>query len=118
MSTLPKPVKLLSQAEIAAIEMGISPDQAQRRVAAMTKLQEIEDRALAYAAYIASPEWRAKAEAIKARDGYHCRLCFRTVSLEVHHSTYERLGAELDTDLITLCHDCHTAFHERRRLAK
>ena len=33
--------------------------------------------------------------------------------LEVHHVTYERVGAERDEDLLALCWSCHDGFTER-----
>ncbi len=78
-----------------------------------------------YKEYMRSPEWRQKRKTIINRDLYRCRICGwqpKTHStnnhLEVHHSTYERLGDEWDSDLITLCHHCHkeiTKFLRKRR---
>ncbi len=36
--------------------------------------------------------------------------------LDVHHRMYERRGEERDVDLIVLCHECHSIFHELGRL--
>ena len=33
--------------------------------------------------------------------------------LEIHHTTYERLGAERDEDLMALCEACHDHYTER-----
>lgn len=106
----------LTHSEIMVIEAGRRTDEEQRRIAALTKLAEIEDRALVYEAYINSPEWRAKAERIKERDGRRCRVCNGRSRLSVHHRTYEDLGHEQDSDLLTLCQDCHQVFHDNRRL--
>lgn len=110
------PVRNLSQAEITVIESGRRTQEEQRRVAAMTKLAEIEERSLVYQEYINSPEWRARAAAVKERDGNWCRVCNSPHRLQVHHRTYERLGHEEDTDLLTMCDGCHGLFHENRRL--
>jgi len=40
-------------------------------------------------------------------------------NLEVHHRTYERVGAERPADVIALCKACHEKHHdrhERRRM--
>jgi hypothetical protein len=51
--------------------------------------------------------------------GFRCQVCNAYgVQLNVHHRTYERRGAEWDTDLIVLCHDCHEIFHTNGKLAK
>lgn len=106
----------LTQAEILVIEAGRRTEEEQRRIAALTKLADIEDQALRYEQYINSPEWRVKAERIKERDGRRCRVCNSRHRLSVHHRTYEDLGHEQDIDLVTLCQDCHQVFHDNRRL--
>jgi Helix-turn-helix domain len=44
---------------------------------------------------------------------YRCRLCNAAEDLNVHHRSYEHLGAEPDRDVITLCRDCHAKFHDK-----
>ncbi len=36
-------------------------------------------------------------------------------TLEVHHRTYERVGRELETDLVALCWSCHDEVTDRHR---
>lgn len=64
-----------------------------------------------YYEYIASEEWRSKADATKARDG-HCLLCGSTHHLDAHHLTYAHLGDERPDELVTLCRRCHELVHE------
>lgn len=64
-----------------------------------------------YYAYIRSPEWRAKADAAKARAEWRCQLCYSTGPLDAHHRTYERLGNELPSDITVLCSECHKRHH-------
>jgi hypothetical protein len=65
-----------------------------------------------YATYLLSPEWqRRRAERVRFAGG-RCELCFGIGRIEVHHRTYERVGAELLTDLIALCEGCHERFHQ------
>ena len=63
-----------------------------------------------YEKYITSPEWRARAAALKARAA-ECATCPRTSGLEVHHRTYARLGHEHPSDLVVLCRLCHGRLH-------
>jgi hypothetical protein len=75
-----------------------------------------------YVTYIGSAAWRRNPARLKALSdaGGRCRLCPAHAPLEVHHSTYERLGCEQDGDLIALCGDCHrgvTSFLRERRYA-
>ena len=72
-----------------------------------------------YATYIQSDEWRAKADAARARAGYRCQVCNQgEVQLDAHHRTYERLGSERPEDITVLCHACHKLFESRRRKMK
>ena len=60
-------------------------------------------RAMPYGLYLKPPHWRAvRAEALKRAEGA-CVICNSTVGLEVHHRTYERRGAELETTASTPC---------------
>lgn len=60
---------------------------------------------------------RAKAEASRKalqRDEYTCQFCGTRRNLEVHHLLYRSHGGKDDLDnLLTLCHRCHAAVHER-----
>lgn len=63
-----------------------------------------------YKTYIASSEWKKKADIIKELDG-NCLVCHwirvDAEYPEVHHLIYERLFHERMTDLVTLCQACH-----------
>ena len=66
-----------------------------------------------YRHYIASEKWRhSPARLTELEESRNrCRLCFRkgtaAAPLEVHHASYDRLGAEALGDLVALCHECH-----------
>ncbi len=64
-----------------------------------------------YLAYLQSPQWRAKRDRARKLAGYRCSRCPSKRDLQVHHLTYERLGAEWDSDLAVLCQNCHQAEH-------
>lgn len=66
-----------------------------------------------YGEYLNSPEWKAKADACKERAGNRCQLCNKAGRLDAHHRTYERLRNELPEDLIALCRECHSKFHDK-----
>lgn len=71
-----------------------------------------------YSAYLQSPEWKEKAARCRARAGYRCQHCGRgNCRLQCHHLIYDRVGRELDEDLIALCDECHQARHPNRRIA-
>ena len=68
-----------------------------------------------YNEYMRSVQWKKKRHQVLIYWGNKCGMCYKPGRLEVHHRTYERLGAELITDLIPLCEECHTKFHDTTR---
>jgi hypothetical protein len=60
-----------------------------------------------YQAYLRSEAWAARRAAVLERAGGTCERCAAAPTAEVHHLTYERLGAEREDDLIALCSACH-----------
>ena len=57
--------------------------------------------------YMASRAWRLKRREVIKRAGNLCERCHLAKIANVHHLTYERLGAELLEDLLGLCRECH-----------
>ena len=74
-----------------------------------------------YYKQLESPEWKAKAEQIKDRDHYTCKICGKQYNLQVHHKKYIK-GLKAweypDHLLITLCSSCHTKKHGITYLGK
>lgn len=67
-----------------------------------------------YQQYLKSSHWKNLRRRILMRDRYTCQDCGRTDSLEVHHLCYRPfLEDALDSDLVTLCEDCHEQKHRR-----
>lgn len=69
-----------------------------------------------YDAYLRSPIWKLKRNYILSQRGNMCESCGRhkrkgKVILQVHHLTYDRIGRELDSDLMLLCKQCHEEIH-------
>ena len=49
------------------------------------------------------------------RDGWRCQRCGSFINLQVHHiRPRSRLGDDTETNLITLCANCHRIFHRSR----
>jgi 5-methylcytosine-specific restriction endonuclease McrA len=68
-----------------------------------------------YQAYLRSLHWKQLSERIRRRDHYTCRDCGATSRLQVHHLCYRpNLEDALDSDLVTLCRDCHEKIHRKR----
>lgn len=74
-----------------------------------------------YKAYIASDDWKRRADAAKKRAGHRCQVCNRgadqVLQLEAHHRTYENLGNEQAQDITVLCNECHDLFSAHGKLA-
>ncbi len=51
----------------------------------------------------------------KEQANYKCELCNNNTHLNVHHKSYNNHGDEYHhlEDLIVLCSDCHSKFHEK-----
>jgi len=72
-----------------------------------------ELRRMSYRDYLRTPEWRRSRAAALLRASNCCSLdVTHSDGLEVHHRTYERIGAELASDLIVLCRSCHQLHHQ------
>lgn len=64
-----------------------------------------------YDAYLKSAGWKEKAKQEKTNNP-RCSLCYRKITLHVHHRTYARCGSEAPGDLVVLCSECHELFHQ------
>ncbi len=74
----------------------------------------------AYADYIQSKAWAKKRAQYWSKAGRSCKKvgCGTSRDLHVHHHTYDRLGEELMSDLVGLCHSHHDEvhnFHKKNR---
>ena len=69
-----------------------------------------------YRAFLLTPYWRITAAYAKEYFGNKCQLCGSRTNLEVHHRNYDHRGEEIvywKEDLICLCHECHSKFHDK-----
>lgn len=71
----------------------------------------------AYTIYLNSEHWRNLRRIVLKRDECRCQNCFCSVSessAHVHHTSYvgfQRLGYSFAFECVTLCRDCHSAYH-------
>jgi hypothetical protein len=79
-----------------------------RRRARWLKLQEQGYKD--YADYLRSSHWARKKAEYRASELPQACMCGEE-NVQLHHKTYERIGAELLTDLEPLCGRCHAAVH-------
>ncbi len=69
-------------------------------------------RAMPYREYLQTEHWQDLRQRMLKRSKFKCQVCNRSGQLQVHHRTYERRGYEELSDLIVLCANCHSTFHE------
>jgi hypothetical protein len=67
--------------------------------------------------YLRTSWWLHRREVALKKAGRKCAQCGASTRLQVHHLSYDRLGAERDSDLEVLCDPCHEKHHfdESRR---
>lgn len=93
---------------------GAAAEKPESAVVQVVRAERLEAlRALSEREYLRTPEWRRTRAAALVRAGHRCSLDrSHTDGLEVHHNTYERVGAELASDLVVLCRSCHRLHHQ------
>lgn len=67
-----------------------------------------------YYTYIKSAHWKRFRYYLLKKRGFRCEKCgiVRPAwCFHIHHLTYERLGHELQSDLMVLCAGCHQDTH-------
>ena len=73
----------------------------------------LELKKMKYQDYLQTPEWKERRQKHLKSAGFRCQICNSSEQpLDVHHRTYERRGNEYYKDLIVLCRNCHSTFHE------
>ena len=71
-----------------------------------------------YNEYLLSSDWNNKRISILERDNYICQVCgISGVEMHVHHLSYENVGDELSSELMTVCRDCHQDLHLDKELS-
>lgn len=72
---------------------------------------------LPYSEYLQTEHWSRVRSRAMAFAKYRCQVCNAgECELHTHHRTYDRIGEERDDDVIVLCEQCHTLFHQHRQL--
>lgn len=77
-------------------------------------LRQVPKVSINHKEYIKSEEWDIKRKTKLKEANYKCQLCAENqTELHVHHNNYDNLGYEDMSDLIVLCKDCHSKFHDK-----
>ena len=66
-----------------------------------------------YESYLQTGAWRERRKRVMERTRGLCEGCGQRRATQVHHLTYERVGAEMLFDLVAICDDCHARIHRR-----
>ena len=74
----------------------------------------LEKEKFDYHEYLKSDRWQHLRRSVLRRDNELC-ICGAKAT-EVHHKTYERLGNEPLSDLVSLCRNCHQNVHDNYRI--
>nr|WP_319997596.1 hypothetical protein [uncultured Draconibacterium sp.] len=67
-----------------------------------------------YCEYLNSQEWKDKRDLALKRDNFKCQKCKIKVADDVHHLTYENLGNEKLSELLSVCRECHIEIHKKK----
>lgn len=75
-------------------------------------------KSMSYKDFLQTMYWETISSYKKYKENYKCALCGSSINLATHHKTYERHGYEhlyqvINEDLIVLCKDCHSKFHNK-----
>ncbi len=73
--------------------------------------RQAEQRRADYEAYLQTQEWADRRALIFTRSGGVCEGCRQAAAAEVHHLTYEHVGAEFLWELVAICRECHERVH-------
>lgn len=64
-----------------------------------------------YNKYLKTEVWAKRRRAVLDNANNICEVCGVATATQAHHVTYQRVGDEIDGDLVALCKDCHKAHH-------
>lgn len=75
-------------------------------------------KSMSYKDFLDTLYWATISEYKKFKSNYKCALCGSNKNLATHHSSYDRHGHEheysvIEEDLIVLCQNCHSKFHDK-----
>jgi len=71
-------------------------------------------KTMPYKDYLQSDHWKKVSKLRKELDWWKCVLCSSKNKLNAHHRSYENRWTDAEiNDLITLCNNCHSKFHDK-----
>jgi 5-methylcytosine-specific restriction endonuclease McrA len=100
---------------IAGVAILAAISRAVERRARARRAEARRERQREYRRYLRTDGWKERRQVALDRAGGFCEDCGTRDSLEVHHRTYVRKGAERPEDLVAVCGDCHDERHRGKR---
>jgi hypothetical protein len=65
-----------------------------------------------YKQYLKTKHWQDfKTSVYKNGKSRRCAICGSYYGLNTHHISYKRIGKEHASDIVVLCGDCHSKYH-------
>jgi tetratricopeptide (TPR) repeat protein len=104
---------------VARLEAAFTGDADNSENAALEAARQnvIPSRPATYDEFLQSTRWKDIRDVALARANWRCENCESSLSLEVHHRSYDRFGgAETRDDLEVLCRSCHEETHNWQAL--
>lgn len=98
---------------------GMASQEPTHTIGGFLYLNCLEDRMATYSEKLKDPRWQQKRLSVLDRDAWSCANCGeKSKTLHVHHLRYKK-GCEpweydID-DLETICEDCHSLHHSRKK---
>jgi len=106
-------VELRGTLEVAPFDAGLAAE-----VRGLERLAAEQAEAIRKAAwfdwyndYLTSDAWLAKRASVLKRAGGLCEGCGEAAADQVHHLSYENVGAEFLFQLVAICEPCHQRYH-------
>lgn len=84
-----------------------------QRVNEGTRAELREERRAQYHDYLRTPQWREKSRRVRERARGMCEGCGERRCTQVHHLTYDHIGAEFLWELVAVCDECHERAHDK-----
>jgi 5-methylcytosine-specific restriction endonuclease McrA len=65
-----------------------------------------------------SESYKQLCRGVLQRDGWRCQLCGGMANLQIHHKEFRsHCGDDSEPNMVTVCAECHSALHRRRKQA-
>lgn len=77
----------------------------------MIHCEDTNENPETYELYLKTKHWLKVHGRYRKNHPKICSMCQHVSNIHLHHLTYDRIGREVDSDLIWLCKSCHKLVH-------